>query len=336
MIIKKIFPIGLILILTIAIAGCGGGHKSGGGGYTGVVFTVNEVPAINSFPTGMDDGGTYSTVGRAYYIAQTEVTYELWKAVHDWATSDARGSAKYSFANPGVMGGDESGYGNSAGGAQQPVTSISWRDAMVWCNALTEYYAAKGGTGYDCVYYTDAAYTNPIRTSTSDAIDTTSGTQDNPYVKAAATGFRLPTGMEWELAARYIKDANSDNDICDAGEYYPGDFASGADADYNDTATADFDEDTDIQGTGDVAVYTANSGNVTASVKSKSPNALGLYDISGNVWEWCFDWETEGSDRVMRGGSYYFSAQDQRIGFDNYFDPSNKGAHLGFRVARTK
>lgn len=65
---------------------------------------------------------------KSYEMAQTEVTYELWNAVHTWAFANG-----YTFANAGRKG------SNGSGSDQQPVTTVSWREAMVWCNALTEY-----------------------------------------------------------------------------------------------------------------------------------------------------------------------------------------------------
>jgi formylglycine-generating enzyme required for sulfatase activity len=146
---KKLSYVVLVLILTLvlALSGCGGGSGGpDGGGYTGVAFTMVDVPL------------------QSYEIAQTEVTYELWSAVYTWAIANG-----YNIANPGRQGGDNSGT-DPVGTNQHPVTTISWRDAMVWCNALTEYYAAKGGSKYKCVYYSDSAFTEPIRISTNDGI----------------------------------------------------------------------------------------------------------------------------------------------------------------------
>lgn len=178
----------------------------------------------------------------------------------------ADGGALYHIYRPGEKGKN----GAPENSVQHPVTNIGWRDAIVWCNALTEYYNAYNGSepDLDCVYYIDSSYNTPLRTSTIDLIDNplVSGTEDQPYIKAetpdnidisncTAKGFRLPTTGEWELAARYIIDANNNGDICDSGEYYPGTYASGADADTTtDPATTDYDKNGNIRSTGDVAV----------------------------------------------------------------------------------
>jgi formylglycine-generating enzyme len=296
----------LILMLVLTISGCGGGSSSssnpgGGTSYTGVAFTMIDVPA------------------QSYEIAQTEVTYELWYAVKTWALNNG-----YSFANAGREGNDGTAGAAPTSSSQEPVTTVSWRDAMIWCNALTEYYAAKGGTGYKCVYCSDSAYTTPIRTSTASSIDMTDGKQDAPYINPDAKGFRLPTGEEWYQAARYI----------DGTKYYLDNYASGADAAYAVTASADYDDDGDTQSTGDVAVYFVNSGSATAVVKSKSPNKLGVYDMSGNVWELCFD-ISSGSSRKIRGGSWNSGAGGVSLDISDGTYPYDANYYLGFRVVRT-
>ncbi len=73
----------------------------------------------------------------------------------------------------------------------QPVTTINWREAMVWGNALTEWYNANNGTApdLDCVYYTDSGYLTPIRSADdSGSVGITPGDQDNPYVKGQCKG----------------------------------------------------------------------------------------------------------------------------------------------------
>lgn len=269
--------------------------------YIGIAFAMIGVPLQN------------------YQIAQTEVTYELWYAVKTWALHNG-----YSFDNSGREGNEGKNGANPTSASQEPVTCISWRDAMVWCNVLTEYYVAKGGTGYQCVYCSDSAYTMPIRTSTGDAIDKTGGTQDNPYVNPDAKGFRLPTSDEWYKAARYI----------DGSTVYPDNHASGADTPYEDsTASTDIDGDGDCETVGNVAVYLANATK-TARVKTKSPNKLGLYDMSGNASEWCFDWYRNGSLRIVRGGGWYDLAFDLLVGSVYCDAPNYADYFIGFRPAR--
>ncbi|MGE5606625.1 MAG: formylglycine-generating enzyme family protein, partial [Bacteroidota bacterium] len=205
----------------------------------------------------------------------------------------------YDFIYDGAVG------STNSGNQQQPVTKISWRDAIVWCNALTEYFnATNPGTTLACVYRYNGAIVKNAKDATA---------CDNVTAVSTAKGFRLPTSNEWELAARY-KDGKN---------WTPGNYASGATADYNNAIA-----------TAAVAVYGANN---TEIVKNRNPNALGLYDMSGNVNQFCFDLYP-GSDqsRVLRGGCWGYPASNVRIGFVYSDSTNNTYEGTGFRLARTQ
>jgi len=107
---------------------------------------------------------------------------------------------------------------------------------MVWCNAFTELGNAKAGLTRVCVYYTDSAYTTPIRAAVlSETVDTTAGGQDDPYENPDADGFRLPNIDEWELTARWRGSA--ENSVAGYRDpwFTTGNSASGAITFYNDS-----------------------------------------------------------------------------------------------------
>jgi len=144
--------------------------------------------------------------------------------------------------------------------------------------------------------------------------------ESTPNCNWSATGYRLPTEAEWEKAARGEA----------AGWPYP---------------WSDIDE---------IDVSRANYSNYyggTTPVGSFAPNGVGLYDMAGNVWEWCWDWYGEasyasspgsdprgpasGTGRVLRGGSWYVYANGCRVANRGNYWPDYELGNLGLRLVRT-
>jgi len=143
--------------------------------------------------------------------------------------------------------------------------------------------------------------------------------------------YRLPTEAEWEYAARECGRAvrfGNGKDIADPREI-------------NFNGSANYKKHYSVEG-----VYKAK----TTPVKSYAPNSLGLYDMSGNVWEWCSDWygffyyesgsirnpqgTSSGKSRALRGGSWYGNyATDCRVTNRYKCYPSDRGHNIGFRLA---
>jgi formylglycine-generating enzyme required for sulfatase activity len=283
----------------------------------GVSFTMVYVPGGLTFPLGTDDNGdggtTTATVTGAYWIGEVDVTYELWSTVYTWAIANG-----YTFANPGQDGGDNGTPVTHVG--TEPVTTLSWYDAIVFSNALTEWYNTKNSTSYRYVYKVSEPNT-PIRACITGA---QIAICDSVTPDSSATGFRLLTSDEWELAARWRGNDTTNTVSGYANPYFTkGNSASGDTADYTNLTAAH-----------DVAWYSAIG---SEPVKLLAPNALGLYDMSGNVWQWTFDSSAGSVNRAFRGGSWYNNSFYLQIGLVFYDSPSDASNYhdFGFRLSKT-
>jgi len=189
------------------------------------------------------------TLTKGFWLSDHEVTQSEYQAVMG--------------SNPSEFKGD----------LNRPVEQVSWDEAVLYCQKLTERERAAGRI-------------------------------------TAQQAYRLPTEAEWEYAAR----------------------AGTTGALYGELDT--------------IAWWNGNAGNQTHPVKQKAPNAWGLYDMIGNVWEWCSDWygnyptvsvtdprgPSSGSVRVRRGGSWLSDARGARSA-SRWGDPGDRYGRLGFRPA---
>jgi len=123
--------------------------------------------------------------------------------------------------------------------------------------------------------------------------------------KETGQAYRLPTEAEWEYACR----AGTETMWC-----------------FGD----------DEERLGDYAWYDKNSGGGTHPVGEKKANAWGLYDMHGNVWEWCQDEVNSGEDRVLRGGSWFYEARNCRSAYRSRGRPGSRDGGLGFRCVRVQ
>ncbi|MBA7547094.1 Formylglycine-generating enzyme [subsurface metagenome] len=144
-----------------------------------------------------------------------------------------------------------------------------------------------------------------------------SGSGNSRRCNFSASGYRLPTEAEWEYAAR---GGNSSRGYTYAGG--------------NSISSLGW--------------YDDNSNSKTHPVGQKKANELGLYDMSGNVWEWCWDWKgsyssgsrtdptgpSSGSHRMIRGGGWDRGSRACRSANRLFSTPSRRGGSLGFRVVR--
>ena len=191
---------------------------------------------------------------------------------------------------------------------RRPVETVSWYDTLVFCNKLS---MLEGLTpAYRIGGKTDPDEWGPIPTGMNAA-------WNSVEIVGGSSGYRLPTAAQWEYA-------------CRAGTTTP--WHSGENGD-------------DL---GDYAWITNNSDRKTHEVGLKKPNAWGLYDMHGNVSEWCWDWygpypseaqtnpmgAPSGSGRVIRGGGWNGSAQIVRSAYRGHPSPYNRVNFLGFRLVR--
>jgi formylglycine-generating enzyme required for sulfatase activity len=224
------------------------------------------------------------------------------------------------------------GYGFANAGAGkvappiQPVQTVDWYDAVKWCNARSQQ------EGLTPAYYTDGGLAQVY----------TNGETTNVFVNWTVNGYRLPTEAEWEKAARGgvsgLRFPWFPPTISEGQANYTGN-VGGFDLGPNGPNTV---------------IGTSGGFPFTSPVGFFAANSYGLYDMAGNVSEWCWDWyappaypagspylggsdprgPTTGTRRVLRGGSWSDPAGYLRCAFRDNSDPVGAGNGLGFRCAR--
>lgn len=242
-----------------------------------------RIPGGTNAGTLYPEGYSYSLTVATFWMDRTEVTYAKWKRVYSWAVNHG-----YQFDYQGSGKGDE-----------HPVHTISWYDAIKWCNARSEMDGFK-----------------PAYRLTNGAVFRTGKTYSQCDFRSG--GYRLPTVDEWEYAARGGL----------VGRRYPwGDTISHSQANY--FAGGDFSDASNYGGYNPMFCVDGVEP-YTAPVASFAPNGYGLYDMVGNVWELCTD---EFGNQYDRGGSWY-SFGGCRLDYNYSGGYINASNYIGFRVVR--
>jgi formylglycine-generating enzyme required for sulfatase activity len=244
-----------------------------------------------------DDLGPYVILVRdPFHMDRTEVTWKLWKEVRDWAAARVdKQEADRAFFKYDI------GNAGAGKGDDHPVQLVSWYECVKWCNARSE----KEGL-------------TPCYTVGGSVFRSGDGSPDCDF---SASGYRLPTVQEWEYAARGgLTDTRFPwgNEITQEQANY----FSVEGMEYDTSATHGLHEK-----------YKTGEPPFTSPVASFAPNGYGLYDMAGNVCEWC--WAAKGSSRYICGGSWDADASGLRCGARSVCDgPSARGDYCGFRTVR--
>jgi formylglycine-generating enzyme required for sulfatase activity len=285
-----------------------GGTVTGSSDYAFTVTVPNDSAYNNPGSTSIQRGVFVEdrrVTLDSFVMAKYETAQKLWYDVQDWALDNG-----YQFQNKKAKAPAEDD-------ENKPVTGISWRDAIVWCNA-----------------YSEKDSKQPVYTYNGDALkdsrNANAAACDGAVMNKDKTGYRLPTEVEREFAAR-------GGDPSQAGWMYT--YAGSNNA-------------------GDVAWHHGNSAYTTQEAGKKIANPLGLYDLSGNAQEGCWDWMNwavdvtadtppaggvhneivggrhAGNQKAFHGGGVGSNITYSCVAYRWGYSPDYTNTYVGFRVVR--